>query len=217
YFFERDGHPLGAQGALSVVPTRGWERLRTAEAWRRPFIMPSPNMPTLETALVYPGACLVEGTNLSEGRGTTAPFQLIGAPFLDASALAGALRELGAPGAQIRPVSFRPMFGKHANTVCHGVMLHVIDWRLFRPVATYLYLITAARGQAPDDFHFRTEAYEFEAEVLAFDLLTGSERARLAIEKGASPQEVAGLVSPVDPAWQAEVLEAEARLNRAKA
>ena len=79
-FFERDGHPLGPEGALSIAPVLGWERYRTALAWGRPFVMPSPNMPSLETALVYPGGCLVEGTNLSEGRGTTAPFQIVGAP-----------------------------------------------------------------------------------------------------------------------------------------
>ena len=102
HFCRRDGLPLGSEGAISVVPTQGWERHRTAEAWGAPFVMPSPNMPTLETALVYPGACLLEGTNLSEGRGTTAPFQLVGAPFLDGEKLAEQLhgaRCAGCPGA----------------------------------------------------------------------------------------------------------------------
>src|SRR5690606_24612707 len=114
--------------------------------------MPSPNMPTLETALVYPGACLVEGTNLSEGRGTTAPFQIVGAPFLDGPALARKLDETGVPGAWVRPVSFRPAFEKHAGKLCHGVMIHVTNAQLFRPVATYLSLIALARRQAPDAF-----------------------------------------------------------------
>jgi uncharacterized protein YbbC (DUF1343 family) len=166
-FVERDGLALGPDGALSVARVLGWERHRTAEAWGRPFIMPSPNMPTLETALVYPGGCLVEGTNLSEGRGTTAPFQLIGAPFLDGQALAQALVEAGAPGVMVRPVTFRPMFEKHAGQRCNGVMLHVTTPTLFRPVATYLTLITLARAQAPEAFAFRTTPYEFESAIPA--------------------------------------------------
>jgi uncharacterized protein YbbC (DUF1343 family) len=216
-FVERDGGTLGQDGALSVVPTLGWERHRTAAAWGRPFVMPSPNMPTLETALVYPGGCLVEGTNLSEGRGTTAPFQLVGAPFLNGEALCRALLETGAPGVLVRPVSFRPTFEKHAGQKCHGVMLHVTNPELFRPVATYLALITLARAQAPDAFEFRTSPYEFETTVPAFDLLTGSDRARSAILSGASPQEVTGLVAPVEPTHAAQVLEAESRLDRARA
>ena len=213
-FMERDGHPLGPEGALSVVPTLGWERQRTAEAWGRPFIPPSPNMPTLETALVYPGGCLVEGTNLSEGRGTTAPFQLVGAPYLDAHDLAEALVEGGSPGALVRPASFRPSFEKHAGEVCHGVMLHVTNPALFRPVSTYLRLIALARAQAPDDFAFRTEPYEFEADKPAFDLLTGSSQAREALLEGAGPEQVAELVVGVGSEWRETVLEAEERVLR---
>lgn len=217
YFIERDGHTLGESGALSVVKTRGWERLRTAEAWGRPFIPPSPNMPTLETALVYPGACLVEGTNLSEGRGTTTPFQIVGAPFLDGRALCQALSERGVPGAMIRPVAFRPTFEKHAGEICRGVMLHVTNPALFRPVATYLTLLTLARAQAPEQFAFRDHPYEFEADRPAFDLLTGSPAAREAITAGSRPEDVVQLVVPVDPKWHGFVLEAEARLERAEA
>ncbi|HEX3773520.1 MAG TPA: DUF1343 domain-containing protein [Polyangiaceae bacterium] len=217
HFLEHDGKALGAEGALSVVPLIGWERYRTAEAWGRPFMMPSPNMPTLETALVYPGGCLVEGTNLSEGRGTTAPFQLVGAPFLDGEALAEALVASGAPGVQVRPIAFRPMFEKHAGETCHGVMLHVTNAHLFRPVATYLRLIALARAQAPEAFAFRHTPYEFETSVPAFDLLTGSAAARSAIEAGASPEEVVSLVAPVDPALTELVSAAEARLERAQA
>jgi uncharacterized protein YbbC (DUF1343 family) len=214
-FFERDGLPLGAEGALSVVPVRGWERHRTAEAWGRPFILPSPNMPTLDTALVYPGACLVEGTNLSEGRGTTTPFQIVGAPFLDGSALAQRLDQTGVPGAWVRPVSFRPTFEKHAGKACQGVMIHVTNAQLFRPVATYLSLITIARQLAGDAFEFRTSAYEFETMHPAFDLLTGSDRARRAILDGASPDDVVALVAPVDPGLREAVHAAENRLQRA--
>jgi uncharacterized protein YbbC (DUF1343 family) len=215
--FERDGHALGAEGALSVAPVLGWERFRTAQAWGRPFVMPSPNMPSLETALVYPGGCLVEGTNLSEGRGTTAPFQLVGAPFLDGSALAQSLLALGVPGALVRPVSFVPSFEKHAGQRCQGVMIHVSNADLFRPVATYLALIALARAQAPDRFEFRTTAYEFEAAIPAFDLLTGSAKAREALIAGARPEDLAELVAPVDPTWRDVVLASEARLERAVA
>jgi uncharacterized protein YbbC (DUF1343 family) len=216
-FIERDGHPLGPEGALSVVSTEGWERFRTAEAWGRPFAPPSPNMPTLETALVYPGGCLLEGTNLSEGRGTTLPFQLVGAPFLDGLELARSLVELGIPGAQIRPARFRPSWEKHSGAVCSGVLVQVTEPALFRPVSAYLALITLARRQAPDAFAFRTDAYEFERETPAFDLLTGSSAARSAMLEGASADEVTALVAPVDPAWRDMVVAAEERLVRARA
>jgi uncharacterized protein YbbC (DUF1343 family) len=214
-FMERDGHALGPEGALSVARVLGWERHRTAEAWGRPFIMPSPNMPTLETALVYPGGCLLEGTNLSEGRGTTAPFQLVGAPFLDGQALASALAEAGTPGVLVRPVTFRPSFEKHAGQRCNGVMLHVTSPALFRPVATYLTLITLARAQAPEQFAFRTTPYEFEATIPAFDLLTGSSEARTAISGGASAEDVVATTAPIDATLRDAVLAAEARLDRA--
>jgi uncharacterized protein YbbC (DUF1343 family) len=216
-FVERDGRALGPDGALSVVSTRGWERHRTASAWGRPFVMPSPNMPTVETAMVYPGGCLIEGTNLSEGRGTTAPFQLIGAPYLDGRVLARDLSQAGTPGAQVRPVTFRPTFEKHAGQRCNGVMVHVTDAALFRPVATYLRLIALARAQAPESFRFRTEPYEFETQIPAFDLLTGSSAAREALERNASPEEIVDLVAPVAPEWREQVLEAEARVDRARA
>jgi uncharacterized protein YbbC (DUF1343 family) len=217
YFLERDGAPLGADGALSAVPMRGWERHRTAAAWDRPFVMPSPNMPTLETATVYPGGCLVEGTNLSEGRGTTVPFQLVGAPFLDGRALAAALEEIGTPGAMIRPVVFQPQFEKHAGAVCSGVMVHVTNPAMFKPVSTYLRLITLAHHQAPSEFAFRTEPYEFENDIPAFDLLTGSDAARAAIGEGAPAEDVADLVAPVGPEWAEALPAMESRTVAARA
>jgi uncharacterized protein YbbC (DUF1343 family) len=216
-FWERDGGSLGPDGGLSVVPTLGWERFRGAEAWGRPFVMPSPNMPTLETAQVYPGGCLIEGTNLSEGRGTTAPFQLVGAPFLDGRRLAASLSEAGVPGALIRPVTFRPVFGKYANEVCRGVMIHVQRPALFRPVAAYLTLIALARDQAPEQFAFRTEPYEFEPLIPAFDLLTGSAVARSLLEQGASAERLVAELCPVDAGWRDTVESGESRLARAHA
>ncbi len=212
-FFARDAQALGQDGALSVVSVLGWERCRTALAWDRPFIMPSPNMPTPETALVYPGACLVEATNLSEGRGTTAPFQLVGAPFLRGPELAQSLLDAGLPGVLVRPVAFRPTFEKHVGEVCRGVMLHVTDPTRFRPVTTYLTLLALARAQAPEDFALRTSPYEFETRAPAIDLLTGSSEARDALAAGALASVLVDLVTPVPPEWTQQVLEAEARVE----
>lgn len=216
-YLERDGVALGPEGAVSVVPVRGWERHQTASAWNRPFSPPSPNMPTVETALVYPGACLLEGTNLSEGRGTTLPFQMVGAPFLDAKKLATELRELGTPGAQVRPIQFQPTFDKHAGKVCQGVLVQVTNWRLFRPVACYLSLIALAKGHAPDDFQFSTAAYEFETDRPAFDLLTGSDVVRRALLDNATPADLQDLLCPVDAGWAETMLEAESRVEKARA
>ncbi len=217
HFAAKDELALGPDGALSVLPCAGWERYRTAQAWRRPFAPPSPNMPTVETALVYPGGCLLEGTNLSEGRGTTLPFQLVGAPFLDADQLAREGAEFGIAGANIRPAHFRPTFEKHAGKVCHGAFIQVTEPSLFRPVAAYVALISLAQQQAPKDFEFLTRAYEFETDKLAFDLLTGSDKARDAVVSGAKPHEVVEVVAPPPASWADEVRAAEERLSVANA
>jgi uncharacterized protein YbbC (DUF1343 family) len=196
-----DGLPLGPEGAVSAVPVAGWDRGEMAPSWDRPFVLPSPNMPTFETALVYPGGCLLEGTNLSEGRGHTRPFELSGAPWLDGPRLARSLAGLGLPGFRPRPVTFVPTFHKHAGEVCQGVQIHVIDPVAFRPVATYVAMIALARAQAPDRFRFRTERYEFVDDIPAFDLLTGSPAARQAIEDGEEPRAIAEAVARPDPTW----------------
>lgn len=175
---------------LVVVECLGWRRGMAFRETGLPWIFPSPNMPTPESALVYPGTCLLEGTNLSEGRGTTRPFELLGAPWLDADALATALEEERLPGVRFRPVSFVPTWDKHAGVRCHGVELHVADARAFRPFRTGVACVLHARTQAPDRFAWRTDPYEFEAGANPFDLLCGSDRERIAIERGA---ELAGL------------------------
>jgi uncharacterized protein YbbC (DUF1343 family) len=169
---------------LTVVAMRGWRREMDFDATGLPWIMPSPNMPTLDTAFVYPGMCLVEGTNLSEGRGTTRPFELVGAPFLDGYRLAAALDACDLPGVRFRPVSFRPMFHKFAGRSCGGVQLHVTDRATFRPYRTGIAVLAAARAQAPGDFRWRTEPYEFVADPPAIDLLTGSAAVRAGIDAG---------------------------------
>jgi uncharacterized protein YbbC (DUF1343 family) len=169
---------------LTVVECDGWRRGDAARATGLPWVFPSPNMPTPETALVYPGMCLLEGTNLSEGRGTTRPFELFGAPWLDARRLAEALDAERLPGVAFRPVSFVPTWDKHAGARCHGVELQVRDAAAFRPFLTGVACVLHARAQAPRAFRWRTEPYEFVADVPAFDLLCGSAREREGIEAG---------------------------------
>jgi uncharacterized protein YbbC (DUF1343 family) len=202
---------------LKVVPMKGWRRKMAFEDTGLPWVLPSPNMPTVDTAFVYPGACLVEGTNLSEGRGTTLPFQTVGAPFLDGPALARSMVEARLPGVMVRPQSFRPTFEKHAGQLCHGVVLHVTDPQLFRPVTTYLTLLHLARRQAPDAFEFLTRAYEFETTIPAFDLLTGSDAARKALLAGASVDELVSSVVPVGEDWYEQLRNIEALVAKAHA
>jgi beta-N-acetylhexosaminidase len=177
---------FGISCDLRVVEMRGWRRAMSFEETGLPWVPPSPNMPTTATARVYPGGCLVEGTNLSEGRGTTTPFELVGAPWLDGERLAAALRGEGLEGVRFRPASFRPMFQKHAGQTCLGVQVIVDARASFRPFATYLALIREARSQAPEPFAWRRETYEFESSRLAIDLLLGRSDLRPRVEAGAS-------------------------------
>ncbi len=223
-FASRDAIPIDAAGAadppapgLTVVPSLGFPRAALAPAWDRPFVLPSPNMPTADTALVYPGGCLLEGTNLSEGRGTTRPFEIVGAPWIDGRALAAGLAATGLPGFTARPLTFRPTFQKHAGAICGGVQIHVTEPVSFRPVATYVALVALARMQDPERFRFRTERYEYVDDIPAFDLLTGSATARLAIEAGEPPRAVAEAASRPDPAWPDVMREAQALAGAAPA
>jgi uncharacterized protein YbbC (DUF1343 family) len=186
---------------LEVVPCRGWERSMLWAETGLPWVMPSPNMPTPDTALVYPGGCLVEGTNLSEGRGTTRPFELWGAPWIDPHALAAGLT---AAGARFRACAFRPTFHKHRGRACRGVQPHVDDPSRFYPVASYTEMIALARAQAPDLFRWRTEPYEFVRDPIAIDLLYGSAREREALESGVGPR-------PIVESWVATEEEFAAR------
>ena len=183
-------------GDVRVVPLAGWDRAAGIEAAGLPWVPPSPNMPTPATARVYPGGCLLEGTNLSEGRGTTLPFELAGAPWLAAVALAERMRAAALPGVTFRAASFRPMFQKHDGRACGGVQVIVTDTVAFRPFATYLALITEARRLAPDRFDWRREVYEFETRRLAIDLLLGCDNLRPMIEEGTRWEEM-------EQEWQA--------------
>jgi uncharacterized protein YbbC (DUF1343 family) len=182
---------------LQIVTVKNIDRCAHAPEWKRPFVLPSPNMPTYEAAVVYPGGCLLEGTNLSEGRGTTRPFTTFGAPWLDGERLARAFAALHYPGAIVRPLGFQPTFHKYQGEVCAGVEVHVTDRHAFKPLKTYLALIALAQRHHPQRFRFRTERYEYVDDVPAFDLLTGSAFAREAILRGDAPDTIASALSEV--------------------
>ncbi len=182
---------------LEVIACDGWKREMRFNRTGLPWVMPSPNMPTPDTAFVYPGMCLIEGTNLSEGRGTTRPFELSGAPWIDPRELAWRLNAQGLPGVRFRPAWFRPMFQKFAGQDCGGVQLHVTDRDAFRPVRTGLAVLAVMRELSGTWFAWRTEEYEFVSDRPAIDLLFGSDRERLALEAGPSWFDVA-------EAWAAE-------------
>src|SRR5205807_2700014 len=172
---------------LSILPMKNWERPMWFDQTGLPWVMPSPNMPTLETATVYPGMCLVEGTNLSEGRGTTRPFEIFGAPWIDPEAYAEALNGEKLPGVRFRPLHFLPTFHKHAGKDCGGVMIHVTDKRAFLPVRVgAACMLHAWRQGHTRGFAWRTEKYEFVDDVLAIDLLFGTDSVRKKIEAGES-------------------------------
>jgi uncharacterized protein YbbC (DUF1343 family) len=189
---------------LAVISMRNWQRDLWFEHTGLPWVMPSPNMPTCDTALVYPGMCLVEGTELSEGRGTTRPFELAGAPHLDGHRLAAALADFELPGVRFRPVVFTPMFGKHAGQACEGVQLHVTSRERFRPYRTGVAFLKACHDQAPDQFRWRARAYEFVDRIPAIDLLSGSAALRTGIETGASLDELAARWPRDEGAWAEE-------------
>ena len=167
--------------ALRVVEMNGWTRAMLFADTGLPWVLPSPNMPTAETALVYPGGCLLEGTSLSEGRGVTRPFEIWGAPGLDGRVLADAV---SGAGAQLRPLTFQPTFHKHAKQICGGVQVHVTDARALRSYELYLRAIAQAHTQTRESFRWRTETYEYVSDRPAIDLLTGGPEYRAAVDTG---------------------------------
>jgi uncharacterized protein YbbC (DUF1343 family) len=181
---------VGDRCNLTVVEMDGWRRTMWYDDTGLPWVMPSPNMPTLETAVVYPGMCLLEGTNLSEGRGTTRPFELFGAPWLDAVGLAEKLEARQLPGLAVRQASFKPMFQKHGGRNCAGLQLHVTDRNTFRSLDVALAILQDVRSLHPDAFAWREEVYEFIDDKLAIDLLLGDPLVRHALEDGADIAEI---------------------------
>jgi uncharacterized protein YbbC (DUF1343 family) len=185
---------------LEVLPMRDYRRGQWFDESGLPWVMPSPNMPTVNTATVYPGACLLEGTNVSEGRGTTRPFEIIGAPWVDGRLLQRCLAQWQLPGCVFRPLHFKPMFHKYAGQLCGGVQIHVTDRRLFRPWQTGVALIRALREIGDPHFDWRREAYEFVTDRLAIDLLAGGPALRQGVDAGIS---LAELTAPWAEAEQA--------------
>lgn len=165
---------------LKVVKMRNWKRSTWYDQTGLAWIPPSPNIPSLTAAIVYPGTCLIEGTNVSEGRGTTTPFEIIGAPWIDGYKLADELRKANLPGILFRPAGFTPTFSKYQGEVCQGVQLHVVDRDRFEPVRTALHLLKALKQLWPDKFQWRS----------SLDRLSGSDDVRLALDRGDTPEQI---------------------------
>src|SRR5207244_3953780 len=182
---------FGIGASLDVVKMEGWTRDMYADATGLPWIMPSPNMPTLDTASVYPGTVLFEGTMVSEGRGTTRPFELVGLPGIDADRFAAEMNSLDLTGVYFRPAVFEPTFQKHSKSTCGGCQIHVLDRDGFRPVLTGVALIEMFRRLNPSGFAWRQPPYEYERDKMPIDILYGSDELRRAIEYGASFRELA--------------------------
>ena len=189
---------FGIGAKLEVLPVGNWTRTMYQDQTGLAWVMPSPNLPTLDSALVYPGTVLFEGTNLSEGRGTTRPFELFGAPWVDIKTLTSTLNQATLPGVFIRPEVFEPTFQKHAGQRCCGGQIHVTNRQSFRPVMTAVTLLAAIRGIAPSQFAWREPPYEYELVRQPIDILTGSSTLREQIEEGVPIPEIL-------TGWQAAV------------
>jgi uncharacterized protein YbbC (DUF1343 family) len=197
----------GINAALEVFPMEGWTRDVYWDATELPWVMPSPNMPTLDTAIVYPGTVLYEGTMLSEGRGTTRPFELIGAPWLDGDQLAERMNKVGLKGAHFRSVTFEPTFQKHARVTCGGCQIHVTSGKDFLPVKAGVSLLRECFRLAPDRFAWRDPPYEYEHDKMPIDILAGSPALRKQIEEQTPLEEIVA-------SWRPGVAEfAEIRRN----
>lgn len=167
---------------LEVIRMKGWRRAMWFEETGLPWVMPSPNMPTVDTSVVYPGSVLLEGATVSEGRGTTRPFEMIGAPYIDPKTLIEELGKAKLPGVIFRPVHFEPAFHKFAGQICGGLQIHVTDRNAFKPVLTGVAMISAIRRLYPNDFAWRQPPYEYVYDKLPFDVINGSSRLREQIE-----------------------------------
>jgi uncharacterized protein YbbC (DUF1343 family) len=182
---------------LTVVEIKGWKRDMYLDETDCPWSIPSPNMPTVDTAVVFPGTVFLEGTEASEGRGTTRPFELVGAPYVNSEQMAKDLNSIGLPGVYFRACGFQPTFQKYAGEICGGVFIHVTERRVFKPVITGVAIIMELVRTYPDDFEWKQDAYEYEFERNAFDVIAGTKALREMMEAGKTAHEIAGL-------WQAD-------------
>jgi uncharacterized protein YbbC (DUF1343 family) len=182
---------FGIGADLEVTAMEGWRRDMYFAETGRTWILSSPNIPTIDTTMVYPGTVLFEGTNVSEGRGTTRPFEFVGAPWIVAERFADAMNRRGLPGVFFRPVVFEPTFHKHAGKPCAGCQIHVLDRAAFRAVESAVALIEAFRASDPDCFEWKAPPYEYEHERIPIDVLAGSTELRNQIEAGVPAHEIA--------------------------
>jgi uncharacterized protein YbbC (DUF1343 family) len=183
---------FGLDADLEVVAMDGWSRDQFWSDTGLPWVMPSPNVPTDDTAVVYPGTVLFEGTMLSEGRGTTRPFELVGAPWIEAEPFADRMNALAVAGAHFRPAVFEPTFQKHCKTTCGGCQIHVTDRRAFKPVAAGAALIREFAATQPDRFAWRQPPYEYEHDQMPIDILAGNATFREQIDRQAPLDEIVG-------------------------
>jgi len=178
-------NPRGTDAcSLRVVRMKGWKRGMHFDGTGQPWVLPSPNMPTLDTALVYPGGVLLEGTNISEGRGTTRPFEIIGAPWIEPRAFAAELKTFGFAGVAFRPLFFTPAWDKYANEQCGGIQIHVANRREFRPVRCGAAIVAASARLYPDRFRWKSPPYEYEYGIPPIDIISGSAALRETIDAG---------------------------------
>ena len=189
----------GVQADLAVVPVSGWTRSWMFPELGRQWIPPSPNLPCFESTLVYAGQVLLEGTNLSEGRGTTTPFRVAGAPYVDGDVLCNTLTSLELPGVRFLPHNFRPTFDKWAGQLCGGVSLHITNAFDFRPYRTSVALIAAVHSHWPGDFAWIPPPYEYETTKLPIDILSGSASLRNAVDQMSSMN-----LTELEPSWKAD-------------
>jgi uncharacterized protein YbbC (DUF1343 family) len=182
-YFAREFHP---SLDFHVVTMKGWKRDMWFHDTGLPWVFPSPNMPTVDTATVYPGICLLEGTILSEGRGTTRPFEIFGAPHIEPEGFVKRLEEFRLPGVRFRPLYFSPTFQKHAGRLCGGAQIHVMDKLRFRPFRTAVAILKAVRELYPEEKLWQDPPYEYETEKLPIDILSGSDRLRRDLDRGES-------------------------------
>jgi uncharacterized protein YbbC (DUF1343 family) len=169
---------------LEVITMDGWRRELWQDETDAPWVLPSPNMPTIDAATVFPGTVHFEGTQMSEGRGTTRPFELIGAPYIDPDAYADQLNALGLKGVHFRASVFQPTFQKHGGVSCGGVQIHVLDRESFEPVSTGIAMVKAAYDMYPDQFHWKEPPYEYVFDKNPFDVISGTDTIRKSFEKG---------------------------------
>jgi uncharacterized protein YbbC (DUF1343 family) len=191
---------FGIGAEVEVMTMTGWQRPMYWDDTGLPWVMPSPNIPTLDSALAFPGTVHLEGTNASEGRGTTRPFELVGAPWVRAEAFAARLNARQLPGVYFRPVVFEPTFQKHARVACGGCQIHVRDRWVFKPVLTGLAIIDEIRAADPHAFAWKPPPYEYEHDKVPIDVIAGSPAFRTAIDAGDRAEQIAA-------AWEQSVAE----------